>query len=97
MAEEPTWKERLARFYLGRGTIRHAQAKYEEAIRYYRKSLSLNPYFAPTYSNIAAALDSLGRYWEAIEECNKALLLDPFEYGAIVNRFIAEWHLQGKS
>ena len=60
-----------------------SQGKYEEALDYYNKALTIrinklgedHPDVATTYNNIANVYDSQGKYEEALDYYNKALTI----------------------
>jgi lipoprotein NlpI len=61
----------------------------EKAILFLDKAVALSPDF-PQYSvNRAAALNRLGRYAEAIDDCNRAIQWNPGFAGAYINRAVA--------
>ena len=49
----------------------------DEAISYYKKSLSINPDVGPTLLNISICYQSLGNYTEAKNHLNNLLKLNP--------------------
>jgi tetratricopeptide (TPR) repeat protein len=51
--------------------------RYEEAITYYDKALSIEPNDILALSNKGIALDDLGNYTEAIEYYDRSLEIDP--------------------
>ena len=53
----------------------HTQGKYDEAIEYYDKALTLDPTNVNALISIANVLQELKRYDEAIEYYDKALAL----------------------
>ena len=55
----------------------HNNKSYEEAVVAYAQGLMLQPDFAEMYSNLGAALDSLGRIPEAVHAYRTALSLKP--------------------
>ena len=67
--------------YIGRGQFEKAISDFDEALRLQPDSVS-----AVTYSNRAAAKNSLGLHEHAIADCDQALSLDPGTAGAYVNR-----------
>ena len=67
--------------YMGRGQFEKAISDFDEALRLQPDSVS-----ALTYSNRAAAKNSLGLHEHAIADCDQALSLDPGTAGAYVNR-----------
>lgn len=56
------------------------QAQGEKALRWFRKSSALNPYYAYNFLHAAMTLDWLGRHDEARETFEKAEALDPNSY-----------------
>ena len=60
--------------------------KYEEAIAYYDKALTVDPNYATALSNKGSALNELGRHEEAIACYDKALAIDPNYEDAINNK-----------
>ena len=57
------------------GNAFNHQDKLEEAINAYKIAISINPKYADTYSNMGAALIDLGDLNQAIQMCNKAIIL----------------------
>jgi tetratricopeptide (TPR) repeat protein len=53
------------------------QKKFEQAISYYKKAISIKPDYAEACSNLGAAYGELGRYDEAIEVLQRSLRLKP--------------------
>jgi small glutamine-rich tetratricopeptide repeat-containing protein alpha len=51
--------------------------KYEEAIQSYTKAIELSPNNPIYYGNRAAAYSHLGQHVKAIEDCKRAIALDP--------------------
>ena len=62
--------------YFKEGYDRQAQGKLEEAIDLYKRSLEILP-TAEAYTFLGWAYSFQGRYDEAIEECHKAIHIDP--------------------
>ncbi|MCK4607733.1 MAG: tetratricopeptide repeat protein [candidate division Zixibacteria bacterium] len=58
----------------------------EEAIRFYTKSIKLDPSHYWSYNNRGYALDELERYEEALKDYDKAIELDPKNEVAYSNR-----------
>ena len=54
--------------HAGVGDVFFYARRYERAISYYRKSLEMDPTFGPARTNLARALDQMGRPAEALEE-----------------------------
>ncbi len=60
-----------------KGTDLFSQARYQEALEYYQKSVVLNPNDANVNFNLGNALFSLGHYEECLPKIKRALELDP--------------------
>jgi len=79
-------KNAIMNLYTNIGLLFTEQRQFETALLNFRKSLGLREGFKETQSissellNIATALQSLGRYFESIENCEKAL-----EYAKVTN------------
>jgi protein O-mannosyl-transferase len=58
------------------------EGRFEEAISFYRRSLSISPSDADARFNLGNALAGLGRYEEAVEAYQSALLLKPGNFMA---------------
>lgn len=59
------------------GTREYKKGLFENAISLFDKAIALNPQNASCHHNKAAALSSLGRITEAVEECLKAVSCNP--------------------
>ncbi|KAJ7006790.1 hypothetical protein D5086_004571 [Populus alba] len=60
-----------------KGNERYKQGRYEEALVWYDRAISLDSNKATYRSNRSAALIGLGRLTEAVLECKEAIRLDP--------------------
>ena len=60
--------------------------KYDEAIKWYDKSLAINPNNDDTWNNKGNALDDLGKYNEAIKCYDKSLAINPDNYYCWYNK-----------
>jgi len=90
----------LARFMVGFMAIDKARQHYstavkfdnsfdeESAVRYYSKAIQLSPHFVKAYVARCSALTALGRYDEAIADCDYALELDTYSARGYANRCI---------
>jgi len=67
------------------GTALQAGHRLDDAIAHYRKSIALQPDYAPAYSNLATALRDEGRTDEAMKAYERALQLKPEFAGAHYN------------
>jgi tetratricopeptide (TPR) repeat protein len=63
--------------------------RWDEAIRWYREALALNPALADTVTDLGACLVSAGRPAEALAEFDKTLQGDPGHRNALYNKGIA--------
>jgi tetratricopeptide (TPR) repeat protein len=63
--------------------------RWDEAIRWYREALALNPTLADTATDLGACLVSAGRPAEALAEFEKVLQGDPGHRNALYNKGIA--------
>jgi tetratricopeptide (TPR) repeat protein len=68
-----------ARWFFERGYELQAANRLDDAVRCYQRSLELYP-IAETHTFLGWAYSILGRYEEAIRECERAIRLDP-EFG----------------
>ncbi|XP_072954616.1 TPR repeat-containing thioredoxin TTL1-like [Typha angustifolia] len=59
------------------GNEHYKRGQLAEALRFYDKAVALCPDIASCRSNRAAALIGLGRFGEAVKECEEAVRLDP--------------------
>ncbi len=55
----------------------YSDFQFENSIKWYKKSLIINPKNASTYNNICAAYNELGNYTEAKKYCEQAITLEP--------------------
>jgi Tfp pilus assembly protein PilF len=80
-AEEPEAPAHLREAYLlwQEGYQLHLAGAYEEAIKRFEESIELHP-TAEAHTFLGWSMSYLGRREEAIEECKKAIVLDP-DYG----------------
>ncbi|MBC2710267.1 MAG: tetratricopeptide repeat protein [Desulfosarcina sp.] len=51
--------------------------RYDRALSYYQKAVTVNPQFPEALNNMAATLNILGKYGEAVDCCNKAIEIRP--------------------
>jgi cytochrome c-type biogenesis protein CcmH/NrfG len=63
--------------------------RWDEAIRWYREALALNPALADTVTDLGACLVSAGRPAEGLAEFDKILQGDPGHRNALYNKGIA--------
>ncbi|MBI4873439.1 MAG: tetratricopeptide repeat protein [Acidobacteria bacterium] len=73
----------LARELIEKGSRLREQGDYELAADLYRRSLELHP-MPEAHTGLGAAYRGLGRLDDAIQECEKAIALDP-EFGGSYN------------
>lgn len=59
----------------------------------YRKSLALEDRYMSVWNNLQAGLGDLGRFGEAIEACDQALAINPFDQKSIQNKVNSLQHL----
>jgi tetratricopeptide (TPR) repeat protein len=59
------------------GVINNTLGRYQAAIGYFRKAMTLDPKNAATYSNLAIAYNQLGQSEEAIQVCREAIRIEP--------------------
>jgi len=69
------------------------EEKLNDALDYYNRAISINPYDASAYNNRGTIYDKLGRHERAIESYNQAISLKPDYSIAYSNRSIA-CHMQ---
>ena len=62
--------------YIDLGNVYYNGGKFEIAISYYQKALSINNKNVLAYNNICSAYNQLGNWKLAEENCNKALAID---------------------
>ncbi|XP_004302130.1 PREDICTED: TPR repeat-containing thioredoxin TTL4-like [Fragaria vesca subsp. vesca] len=82
--------------------LKYRKGYFKEAVPLYDKAIALCPQNAIYHTNKAAALISLGRFTESVEECLKAIKCDPscsrahYRLGTLFTRFgqvdDARWH-----
>jgi tetratricopeptide (TPR) repeat protein len=70
-------KNKSVKAYNTIGDVLYSQEKYEMAIAYYHKILSIEPENATAHYNIGLALDSQSKYDEAIDYLSKAIKIRP--------------------
>jgi Tfp pilus assembly protein PilF len=68
-----------ARYWFSRAYQLQMQGKLDEAVRLYKRSLELEP-TAEAHTFLGWTYSFLGRYEDAIEECKRAITIDP-EFG----------------
>jgi tetratricopeptide (TPR) repeat protein len=66
----------------------------DEAYHCYTKSIILDPSNAKSFTNRASVLARLGRYEEALNDCNSAIDIDPSYTNALTKRDIIKQKLQ---
>lgn len=71
--------------YYNLGILYYHKKKYNKAISYYRKSVSLNPGFPDAFTNLASVMDLIGKHRKAEKYLQKALSLNPFSSAARYN------------
>lgn len=71
------------------GNVLFKQGKIREAVGQFSQALSLNPDYAPAYSNRGVAYVNLGQYQMAVEDYSQAIRLKPDYAIAYNNRGIA--------
>jgi tetratricopeptide (TPR) repeat protein len=77
----PAWYEQ--------GNVALLLARYDEAIRAYRKAIELIPEGVEIYNNLALALQAKGDHSEAVSELNRALAINPNYAEAHANLFVS--------
>ncbi|MFC4739946.1 tetratricopeptide repeat protein [Flavobacterium ponti] len=70
-------KKREALVQYDLGIDESKKENYEEAIKYYKKAIKIDPNFAFAYDNIGISYRKLGNYKEAINYYEKSLKIDP--------------------
>ncbi len=68
--------EEFAKEYFEKAYMYQMDGKYKDAIEYFRKSIEFNP-TAEAYTFLGWALSSTGDYRGAVDECKRAIQLDP--------------------
>ena len=63
--------------YFGAANVYSAEGKLDEAIKYYRETLTRETLYIYTYANLGYALLQQGKFPEALQMLDKALELDP--------------------
>jgi tetratricopeptide (TPR) repeat protein len=71
------------------GNLLMDAGRFDDAIRWYREALAIDPAAPNVASDLAACLVSAGRAGEALAELDKALARDPAHRLALYNRGIA--------
>ena len=67
----------LALEYYNKGIAASKEENFEEAIRNYKKAVTVDPEFAFTYDNMGICYRRLNKYEEAIKAYEKSLKIDP--------------------
>ena len=76
--QEPVKQNQLtAQIWFDRGYQASQKGDYTEAIRFYEKSIELDPEFVDTHNNLGYVLNNMERYEEAKQFLQKAVELDP--------------------
>lgn len=75
----------LPESHLAMGVHHYAGGDFEGALREYKEALSRRPNSAELHSSIANALRQLSRWDEALMSLNKAVELDPRNFGEVSN------------
>ncbi len=70
-----------------------ARRDFKGAERHFAYAISLNPEIKFYYNNIAVALMNQKNYSDAVDNLEKAILLDPFYTRALSNLAISYFHL----
>jgi len=76
--KKPAGKD-LAEFFWQQGCLHHMIGHYPEAVMLFRESIKTRP-TAKGHTFLGWSLSYMGKYEEAIQECRKAVSLDP-DYG----------------
>lgn len=63
--------------------MRNCSGKYDDALKYYKQALELNPANADAFVARGAALANKGQYQNAIKDFDKALEFEPSDAAAI--------------
>ncbi|GLJ40361.1 hypothetical protein SUGI_0830220 [Cryptomeria japonica] len=90
-----TGQKVLAEAFKVQGNSAMSSKRYYEAIDLYTLAISLSGDNAVYYCNRAAAHTQVGKYIEAIEDCNKSIQLDPC-YSKAYSRLGLVYYAQGK-
>lgn len=64
------------------GTKLMLEKKYQEAVEFLKKALTLNPEFSEAYYNLGLSYERLGEYNDAIENLNEAIKRSPDDANA---------------
>lgn len=62
-----------------KGFIFYKQGKYDEALRYYDKAITIKPDYADAWNSKGLSLFILGKHEEAIKCYDKAIEIDPYD------------------
>jgi len=71
------------------GNLHMDAERWDEAVRWYREALAVNPGLVDTITDLGASLVSAGRPQEALPEFEKVLQADPGHRNALYNKGIA--------
>ncbi|CAM6097578.1 unnamed protein product [Calypogeia fissa] len=85
----------LAEAFKTQGNVTMNSQRYQDAIQLYTLAISLCSNNAIFYSNRAAALTQVGKYAEAIADCEVAIKLDP-QYSKAYSRLGLVYFAQGR-
>ncbi len=72
MSEELT----LAQEYNQQGVVLYSKDKYNEALSYFQKAITEDPYFTDSYINCAQAYIMMDRFDDALKSLDKVLMID---------------------
>jgi tetratricopeptide (TPR) repeat protein len=70
------------------------QGRYEEAIEYLDRALTIEPNHVLALTSMGGALVGLGKYQEAIEYLDRALTIEPNNINALYNKGLALHNLE---
>lgn len=71
------------------GNLHMDAERWDEAVRWYREALAVNPGLVDTITDLGASLVSAGRPQEALPEFERVLQADPGQRNALYNKGIA--------
>lgn len=81
--------------YVSRGLSLTEKGRYDKAIEYYNKAITIDPNYVYAYSNRGIAYAWKGEYDKAIDDFNKGILLSPNDAHIYFNRGVA-YHNSGQ-
>jgi tetratricopeptide (TPR) repeat protein len=78
------------------GSALQSQGKLDDAISYYRRSVSIDPNYAAGHNNLGNALAKAGQLDEAIVQIEQAAALTRYQNAAILNTLSAAYAAKGR-